>query len=126
MLSRAALFSEKCEQAFDLGGGSRNTVLFSEHDRFVGMAGLVILLVLPSSRMKKMKVVVITSSRCTISVNVPFGFLIYSYNKYCTLLYYGPLSKCLLRKAVHFKLPILPNRKNIQGFQIQADYIAIG
>lgn len=39
MPARATLFNSKCEPVFDFGTGSRNTVSFSPHGRFVALAG---------------------------------------------------------------------------------------
>lgn len=39
MPARATMFNEKCEPVFDFGTGSRNTISFSPHGRFVALAG---------------------------------------------------------------------------------------
>lgn len=39
MPARATMFNEKCEPIFDFGTGSRNTISFSPHGRFVALAG---------------------------------------------------------------------------------------
>lgn len=39
MPSRTTMFNEECEPVFDFGTGSRNTVSFSPHGRYVALAG---------------------------------------------------------------------------------------
>lgn len=39
MPARATMFNEKCEPTFDFGTGSRNTISFSPHGRYVALAG---------------------------------------------------------------------------------------
>lgn len=39
MPARATMFNERCEPIFDFGTGSRNTISFSPHGRFVALAG---------------------------------------------------------------------------------------
>lgn len=39
MPARATMFNDKCEPVFDFGTGSRNTIIFSPHGKFVVLAG---------------------------------------------------------------------------------------
>lgn len=39
MPARATMFNDKCEPIFDFGTGSRNTISFSPHGRYVALAG---------------------------------------------------------------------------------------
>lgn len=39
MPARATMFNDKCEPVFDFGTGSRNTIIFSPHGKFVALAG---------------------------------------------------------------------------------------